>query len=173
MALAVLVTGYLGIWSVLRVLEHRRQFHTEARGGTRGLSLSFICVVKNRADIIEGFLRGMLAFRQTLPDTEIIVVDDCSTDETAAIAERLAREHQHLYVLKMEDQLPKTNPVACGSLFARGQMICCVNLENCQKPLAVVRLLERIFRGQRSGGDTSAITWLNRRDTTGCCGPMH
>jgi cellulose synthase/poly-beta-1,6-N-acetylglucosamine synthase-like glycosyltransferase len=169
MALAALVLGYLGVWSMMRVLEHRRQVVPDARGCGRGLTLSLICVVKNRADIIEGFLRGMLAFRQTLPDTEIIVVDNHSTDETAAIAERLARGSHQLFILKMAEQPLKVSPAALGTLYARGQMVCCVDLENCQKPLAVIRLLERVFRGQKPGGDTGAITWVDRRDAAGCC----
>lgn len=162
MLLAVVVLGYLVVRLGLGIREHRSLTAAASQREGGEFALSLVCVVQNRADIIEGFLRGLSALRQTFPDTEIIVVDNNSVDETAAIAEKLARGHSHLYVLRMADQPAGANPAACGSLYARGRMVCCINLERCRKPLAVIRLLERSFRVRKWEGETGMVTWLDR-----------
>jgi glycosyltransferase involved in cell wall biosynthesis len=53
--------------------------------------ISAVIALYNGAAFIEAALRSV--FAQTLPPSEIIVVDDGSTDDGAAIVERLAAEH--------------------------------------------------------------------------------
>ena len=64
--------------------------HTGGREA-KDLLISAVIPLYNGARTIEQALRSI--FRQSLPAAEIIVVDDGSTDDGAAIVERLAREH--------------------------------------------------------------------------------
>ncbi len=60
--------------------------------------LSVIVPARNEERTIERCVRSLLA--QTLPDYELIVVDDRSDDATPAILARLAAEHPRLRVLR-------------------------------------------------------------------------
>ncbi len=64
--------------------------HTGGREA-RDLVISAVIPLYNGARTIEQALRSI--FCQSLPAAEIIVVDDGSTDDGAAVVERLAREH--------------------------------------------------------------------------------
>jgi glycosyltransferase involved in cell wall biosynthesis len=59
--------------------------------------------VFNKADYLEQSLRSLLA--QTFRDLRVIVIDDRSTDETVAVASRLAAEDDRLQVLVNERRL--------------------------------------------------------------------
>jgi len=59
-----------------------------------------ISPVRNEAQYIELTLKAMTS--QTLPPNEWIIVDDCSTDETAQIVEKYAREHAWLKLARRE-----------------------------------------------------------------------
>ncbi|HEX7122726.1 MAG TPA: glycosyltransferase family A protein [Gemmatimonadaceae bacterium] len=50
--------------------------------------MSVLLATRNRAGLLEDAVRSVLA--QRMPDFELIVVDDCSTDETPSVLARLA-----------------------------------------------------------------------------------
>lgn len=60
--------------------------------------ISAIIPAYNAQSFLRQTLDSLLA--QTLPPKEIIVVDDGSTDETASIAEAMAREHGHIRLVR-------------------------------------------------------------------------
>ena len=57
---------------------------------TDRITVSVIMPAYNAERYIEAAIRSVMA--QTCPDWELIVIDDCSQDATAAVVERLARE---------------------------------------------------------------------------------
>lgn len=87
--------------------------------------VSVIVPARNEARNIERCLRSILA--GGYPSFEVIVVDDHSTDDTAAIAERIAREDARLRVLRGAE-LPEGwfgKPWACcqGAQVAKGSLL--------------------------------------------------
>lgn len=87
--------------------------------------VSVIIPARNEARNIERCARSVLA--SEYPNFEVLVVDDRSTDDTAAIAERLAREDQRLSLIR-GDELPESwfgKPWACwqGYRQARGTVL--------------------------------------------------
>jgi biofilm PGA synthesis N-glycosyltransferase PgaC len=61
--------------------------HTSERARPRASDLTVIVPAYNEADHIADTVKSLLT--QTTPPREIIVVDDCSTDDTGAVAEAL------------------------------------------------------------------------------------
>ncbi len=62
--------------------------------------ISIIIPVYNIQDYVEGALQS--ACSQTLSDIEIIVIDDASTDNSAAVVERYAEEDPRIVFLRHE-----------------------------------------------------------------------
>ncbi len=75
--------------------------------------------VYNSATTLERAVRS--AMRQTLPDIEILIADDASTDASAAIAARLADEDPRITLLQM--------PVNGGKPRAMNRMVAAANGE--------------------------------------------
>ena len=65
---------------------------------TDGPLLSVIVPARNEARMVETVVRTVLA--SSYSNLELIVVDDRSTDDTAAIVERLAREDARLRLVR-------------------------------------------------------------------------
>jgi glycosyltransferase involved in cell wall biosynthesis len=70
------------------------------------LSLSVVFPAYNEEGNIERTLpRAIAELREQVARFEVIVIDDCSTDRTYAIAEELAREHPEIRLFKNEVNL--------------------------------------------------------------------
>ena len=72
---------------------------------TKGLRLSILVPVYNERTVVERSLALVLA--APLPENmerEIIIVDDCSTDGTSEILERLAAQEPCIRLLPQEGQ---------------------------------------------------------------------
>jgi chlorobactene glucosyltransferase len=92
-----------------------RDFEPLPRDRSPGVSV--ILPARNEAENLERCARSILA--GDYPDLELIVVDDRSTDDTGAIAERLAREDARMRVIRGAD-LPAGwfgKPWACWQGF--------------------------------------------------------
>jgi glycosyltransferase involved in cell wall biosynthesis len=71
---------------------------------TRGISM--LAWAYNEEDLIEGFLRRAIALLdRTATDWEIVLVDDCSTDRTNAIATALALNEPRIRIVRHERNL--------------------------------------------------------------------
>ena len=107
----------------------------------RGRLLSVIIPARNEAETIETVVRSVLA--STYAPLEVIVVDDRSTDATAGIVERLAREEPRLRLLRGSDPPPGWfgKPHACwqGYQAAGGEILVFTDADTRHQPT----LLER------------------------------
>lgn len=93
----------------------------------RSPGMSLLLVVRNQAAVIEGVIRGILAYHhRPLPFFELVVVDDCSDDETPQILTRLNRRH-HFELIQMK-QFPGAKPQDVGIGFCRGEVVYCIGL---------------------------------------------
>jgi glycosyltransferase involved in cell wall biosynthesis len=70
--------------------------------------LLVISPIRNEAEHLERVARAMAA--QTQPPQRWLLVDDDSTDETYALAQRLADEHPFIRVLRAPESPPLTDP---------------------------------------------------------------
>jgi FkbM family methyltransferase len=90
--------------------------------------VSVIIPCKNAADSLPAAVRSVLA--QSEPASEIIVVDDASTDTTRAVADELARESATLRVI----QLPANHGAArarnAGMREAAGKYLCFLDADD-------------------------------------------
>ena len=68
----------------------------------REAGLTMLVLVQNEADQVEGFLRTLLSLvGNGRPSTRVVVVDVASTDETAAVLERMERHERRLSVVHL------------------------------------------------------------------------
>ena len=100
--------------------------------------ISVILPAKNEA---EGLRRTLPGLRQ-LPGAEVIVVDDGSTDETAAVA----REHG-AQVLSSPYSMGNGAAIKRGARAARGELLVFLDADGQHNAELIPRLLERLEQG--------------------------
>lgn len=87
--------------------------------------VSIIVPARNEAQNIEACLRSLLS--QDYPRFEVILVDDCSEDDTAAIASRVAAADHRLHVVRgepvSEGWMGKAHALDQGYRRARGEWL--------------------------------------------------
>ena len=97
----VVLTLYSGLlsWGWRRARRDAEAARSDARP-----PLSVVVAARNEADVLPRLLDALDA--QTHPDYEVIVVDDASTDATAAIADEWAEGRDHAQVVPISDPQP-------------------------------------------------------------------
>lgn len=98
--------------------------------------VSIMVPAKDEEAAIEGCLRSLLA--QTYPQFEVLVVDDRSTDRTAAIVERIATEDSRVKLVRIT-QLPagwtgKTHALHQCQQLAKGEWLLFVDADTRHHP---------------------------------------
>lgn len=87
---------------------------------------------------------------QTLPDVEILVVDDHSTDHTLAVARRYAERYKNVICLS----LPRNMGQACARNVAlaraRGEYICFLDSDDWYSPDALERAVDVFLRHEET-----------------------
>jgi len=102
-------------------------------------SLSIVLPAKNEA---EGLRRTLPALRQQVPHAQIIVVDDGSTDETAAVA----AEHGAT-VLVAPYSMGNGAAIKRGAREASGEVIVFMDADGQHDPACIPQLLARLEQG--------------------------
>ena len=103
------------------------------------MHVSVVLPAKNES---EGLARTLPLLRQTLPEAEIIVVDDGSTDETAATAAGLGAR-----VLSSPYSMGNGAAIKRGAREARGEVIVFMDADGQHDPAHIPLLLERLEAG--------------------------
>lgn len=103
------------------------------------VKLSVVLPAKNEA---EGLRRTLPALREAVPDAEIIVVDDGSTDDTAAVASALGAR-----VLGSPYSMGNGAAIKRGARAATGDVIVFMDADGQHDPAHIPRLLERLEAG--------------------------
>jgi cellulose synthase/poly-beta-1,6-N-acetylglucosamine synthase-like glycosyltransferase len=102
--------------------------------------------------------------RQTLRPFEIIVVDDGSTDDTRAIAERARTLGLVSMVICHGTRCGRSPAINAGARFASGDLILTVDADTVFEPTAVARVAAA-FSDPRVGGATCNIAISNERES--------
>jgi dolichol-phosphate mannosyltransferase len=90
-------------------------------------------------------------------DWELIIVDDGSTDGTAAAASALAREDPRVRVLQLARRVGQTGAMWAGLRDARGEVLCTIDADLQNDPADLPRLLAAL------GSADAACGWRRRR----------
>lgn len=106
-----------------------------------GTPVSVIIPARNESDTIETVLRSVLA--STYRPLEVLVVDDRSTDDTAAIVERLSKEDPRVRLVSGEPLPPGWygKPWACfqGYRVAKGDLLLFTDADTRHQPELLAR----------------------------------
>jgi len=103
------------------------------------MRLSIVLPAKNE---MEGLSRTLPGLKALLPEAEIIVVDDGSTDETAAIA-----RHHGATVLSCPYSMGNGAAIKRGARAAAGDVIVFMDADGQHDPAHIPLLLERLASG--------------------------
>jgi glycosyltransferase involved in cell wall biosynthesis len=99
------------------------QFSAAARPRKTSFRLTVLVPVYNERHLVEASLRRVLQLEHELiSGLEIIIVDDCSTDGTSAILERLASEDERITLIRHEQNQGKGAAVRSGIARASGDI---------------------------------------------------
>lgn len=99
------------------------QFSAEGRDRKLSFSLSVLIPVYNERHVVEASLRRLLALEHALINKlEVIVVDDCSTDGTSEILQRLASEDSRISLIRHGQNKGKGAAVRTGIALATGDI---------------------------------------------------
>jgi dolichyl-phosphate beta-glucosyltransferase len=102
----------------------------------------------NEADRIPRTLRGTVEYLESQGRPfEVLVVDDGSSDDTAAVVERLSKELPGVRLLRNPRNMGKGASVRNGVFAARGRMVAFLDADNSTRTSDMERLIEAIQRG--------------------------
>lgn len=142
----------------------------ELKGGEReheGLThprLSIVIPAYNESLRIESTLeRVMACVRERAWDAEVLVVDDGSTDDTAAIVQRWMQEHPRLHLVKNRGNRGKGYSVRNGLLQSASEIVMFTDAD-LSSPMEEAQLLMDAID---AGADVAiGSRWLNRKRQT-------
>ena len=107
-----------------------------------------VCVVVaglNEADTIEATLRSLWG---SYPKLQIIVVDDGSTDEMAAVAKQFAAAHDQVLVLRKPERGGKSSALNFALPFTKAEIVVCVDADSHLEPQAIWEIVQPFADGR-------------------------
>lgn len=103
------------------------------------IKLSIIIPAKNESASIKNVI---LQAKDRLPDAELILVDDGSSDDTAAIAEQAGAK-----IVRNPESLGNGAAVKRGARAASGDILCFLDGDGQHDPANIVQMLEKLHSG--------------------------
>jgi len=118
--------------------------------------VSIIVATYNGARYIEAQMDSLIA--QTYPNTEIIVVDDRSTDNTLEILEGYARKYSHVHIHQNPVNLGYIKNFEKGITLAKGEFISFSDQDDIWKPEKTAVLMANIGDHPMIYSDSEIVT---------------
>ena len=131
--------------------------------------LSVILAVYNEEECVEDTLRELFGVLRALPlRTEVLAVNDGSTDQTLAILRRLATEFPSLRVCSLKPNSGQSAALGVGFREARGRAVVTMDADGQNDPADIPKLLDGLkqsdvccgYRANRQ--DTASKRWGSR-----------
>lgn len=116
--------------------------------------VSVIMPAYNAERFLEEAVRSVMA--QTLTDWELLILDDCSTDGTAALAERLAAEDHRITVLRNEQNMGVARTRNRGFDLCRGSYVALIDSDDVWLPEKLERQTALL---KKNGADFSYCSY--------------
>lgn len=110
------------------------------------MKLSIVIPVYNEARTVDQLL-GMVLRANTGLETEIVVVDDCSSDGTRAVLERAKNEHPNMVLLSHDRNQGKGAALRTGFAAATGDIVLIQDADLEYDPKEYPHLLQPILDG--------------------------
>lgn len=110
----------------------------------RPASISCIVPCLNEEDNLRVLLPALITVLKTLaPIYEIIVIDDGSTDGTAALLRRILAEHSQLVYIQLSRNFGKEAALSAGLETAGGDVVVCMDADLQHPPAFIPAMLAR------------------------------
>ncbi|MFH1570700.1 MAG: glycosyltransferase family 2 protein, partial [Gemmatimonadota bacterium] len=118
------------------------------RAGTDGVYLSVVIPVHNEEESLPPLCEKLEAVLAELPfRSEVIFVDDGSTDHTFAVLEELSHRFARLRALRFRRNYRKAAGLATGFKAARGEIIVTMDGDLQDEPAEIPNLLAALDQG--------------------------
>ncbi len=134
------------------------------RNLSMAVTLSVVVPVKDEAENIGPLAREIATAVAGAGESEIIFVDDGSSDGTATILMALKAELPSLRVISHATNLGQSRGIRTGVRAARGDIIVTLDGDGQNDPADIPKLLEALCRGEASLGLVSGVR-AKRKDT--------
>ena len=137
-------------------------------------SISIVIAGLNEGDTIGETLKSIWG---AYPRCEIIVVDDGSNDDMAAVSQKFAQNHAGVLVLKKPQRGGKSSALNFALPFANGEIVVCVDGDSHLEPAAIWEVVQPFVDpevGAVSGAvlarnqHTNLCTWLQSYEYLRC-----
>jgi len=96
----------------------------------------------------------LYALRQNYSNIEVIAINDGSTDETAAVLDRMAQEYKQLHVVHLAQNQGKALALRMGAMVARSEYLLCIDGDALLDPDAVNYMIAPLLFNPRVGAVT-------------------
>ena len=133
----------VGLWRGANRLEHL----AASPWPTRAPHVTVVVAARNEGTTIEPAVRSMLSQRGLAPESRVIAVNDRSEDDTGAVLDRLATEHDQLIVRHIEalptGWLGKNHALWTGAQEADGDWLLFTDADVVMGPETIARAAGR------------------------------
>jgi glycosyltransferase involved in cell wall biosynthesis len=129
----------------------------------KNIYLSIVIPVFNEAENLKELYQRLMAVLGKLnKSSEIIFIDDGSTDESFAVLSNLAEQDERVKIIQFRKNFGQTNTLAAGIDWARGEVIIPMDADLENDPQDIPKLLEELGRGYDIVSGWRKQRWSNR-----------
>lgn len=110
----------------------------------------------NESETIAETIRSVIPL---YPKLQIIVVDDGSTDDMAAVAEQVARQHSNVLVLTRTERGGKSSALNMGLQQATGEVIVTIDADSHLSQNSITELIQPLKDASVAAVSASVLAW--------------
>ncbi len=110
-------------------------------------TISVVVPVYNASKTLEKIIDKLVDVLSRFKDYEIILVDDCSIDNSFQCLKKLKKQYSKLKVLKLKENSGQQCAILCGLSYSTKDVICIIDDDLDQNPSDILRLYESLSQG--------------------------